>query len=153
MISFEEDGVWIEMEETIALHHEDVFACFTTSGGLTRWLAVAARIDLRAGGLIVLGWDEHTTRKTTIAILEYDPAGRITWDWQTQQSDTHAPLYWEVQPSLEEGAVVRLRQGPFANNEESLIEMANEVDTWRWYLCNLRSTMEVSHDMRRVRPL
>ena len=30
---------WIEHEQPIALHHEDVLACLTTSAGLCRWLA------------------------------------------------------------------------------------------------------------------
>jgi len=150
----EEDGeLWVYLEETIASHHEDVFACLTTAGGLTRWFPVAAEVDLRQGGTIVLGWDEKFRRKTTISILDYDPGGMIVWDWQAQRSDTHAPIYWRVEPDVEEGSKVEFRQGPFRRDVESLIALADEVDSWRWYLCNLRGALEAKHDMRNVRPL
>jgi hypothetical protein len=54
---------------------------------------------------------------------------------------------------VEEGSQVQLRQGPFREDVDSLITMAQEVAYWRWYLCNLRSVLESAHDMRKVRPL
>ena len=153
MIIREDDGIWIVMKETIAAHHEDVFACFTTSGGLTRWFPVAAEIEPRPGGMLVLGWDEKFKRKSTLAVLDFDPAGTIVWDWFADHHDTHAPVYWKVTPSVEEGSEVEMRQGPFRETIDSLMAMASEASYWRWYLCNLRSTLEVSHDMRRIRPL
>ena len=153
MISREEDGIWTELQETIASHHEEVFACLSTSEGLSRWLPVAAKLDLRTGGTIVFGWDRTFSRTTTIAILDYDPSGSIVWDWQVADSDTHAPLYWTVKPCVEEGCRVLLRQGPFRDDVESLLQMANEAESWRWQLCNLRSVLEASVDMRQHRPL
>jgi uncharacterized protein YndB with AHSA1/START domain len=153
MISREDDGVWVELRETIAVHHEEAFACLTSTGGLTRWFCVSARLDLRPGGLLVLGWDERMTRTSTVAILDYDPGGKVTWDWYAANGDTHAPVYWSVEPSVEEGCVVKLRQGPFREEVESLVVMAEEAQMWRWYLCNMRSTLEARHDMRKVRPL
>jgi uncharacterized protein YndB with AHSA1/START domain len=153
MIRREDDGIWVEMRETIACHHDEVFHCLTTSHGLKRWYPVAAEIDLRPGGKIVLGWDADFIRTTTVAILDYDPGGRMVWDWQTAHEDTHAPLYWKVEPSVEEGSRVILRQGPFKPDPDVLISMAEEVESWRWYLTNLRTVLEAKHDMRRVRPL
>jgi uncharacterized protein YndB with AHSA1/START domain len=155
MIARESDGAWVVLRETIASHHEDVFECLTTASGLTRWFPVAAEIDLRQGGEIVLGWDADFQKKTTIAILDYDPGGRIVWDWYASSHvpDLHAPVYWEVKPDREEGAKVIMRQGPFRLDTESLLAMADEAESWRWYLCNLRSVLEARHDMRRVRPL
>lgn len=153
MITTEGDGVWVELHEVIAAHHEDVFACLTTAGGLCRWLAVSAEIELRTGGVVVLGWDAKATRRTTVAILAYDAGGTMTWDWEVGTQATHAPLYWRVEPSTEEGARVTLRQGPFATDADTLIGMAQEIEFWRWHLSNLRSTLEGSLDMRRVRPL
>jgi len=153
MITREEDGVWVELEETISVHHDQVFACLTTAPGLTRWFSVGAEIDLRPGGLIVFGWDQDMTRTSTIAILDYDAGGRIVWDWLPSSGDMHAPVYWKVEPRREEGSRVVLRQGPFRENAESLLVMAEEAQTWRWHLCNLRATLEVTYDMRKVRPL
>ena len=61
--------------------------------------------------------------------------------------------YQRPESQQEEGSQVQLRQGPFREDVDSLITMAQEVAYWRWYLCNLRSVLESSHDMRKVRPL
>lgn len=153
MIRQEEDGYWIVLHETIAAHHEEVFACLTTANGLIRWFPVAAEIELRSGGTVALGWDENMKRKTTVAILDFDAGGRITWDWHAASSEIHAPVYWNVEPDHEQGALVTLRQGPFREKAESLVAMAEEAESWRWQLCNLRTTLEVGLDMRKVRPL
>ena len=65
----------------------------------------------------------------------------------------HAPVYWTVTPSVEKGAKIEMRQGPFKEDIESLMAMAQEGESWRWQLCNLRSVLEVKHDMRAIRPL
>ena len=153
MIKREDDGIWVTLEENIALHYEEVFACLTTEAGLTRWFSIGAEVDLRPGGLVVFGWDEKMTRKSTVAILDYDPGGRIVWDWYADNGDMHAPIYWTVEPNVEKGSKVSLRQGPFKPEPDALLIMAREVEAWRWHLCNLRSTLEAKHDMRKVRPL
>ena len=153
MITREPDGIWVELQETIAAHHDEVFMCLTTAEGLSRWFPVVAKVDLRVGGNLVLGWDKQFTKTTTIAILAYDPAGKIAWDWQVAHHDTHAPVYWSVEPSVEEGCMVIVRQGPFKEDVESILDMAEEAESWRWRLCNLRSVLEVALDMRKVKPL
>jgi len=152
-VTQEEDGLWLELSETIAAHHEEVFACFTTAGGLMRWFPVDAEIDCRTGGTIELFWDRKKLRKTTVAILNYDPGGRIVWDWQAGPVDIHAPLYWNIVPHVEKGSIVRLRQGPFHDDADSLMTMANEAASWTWQLCNLRTALETKFDMRKVKPL
>lgn len=153
MIKREDDGFWLVLEESIASHHEEVFACFTTEAGLTRWYPVAAEIDLRKGGEIVLGWNADFTRTLTVKILSYDPGGKITWEWFANRGDLRIPVEFTVEPRVEEGSIVKLRQGPFPEDTESLIALAEEATSWRWQLCNLRSTLEAKHDMRKVRPL
>ena len=102
MIKPEDDGIWIVLNETIACHHDELFSCLTTPDGLSRWFPVTARVDLRTGGQIVLGWDKAFSRTSTITILEYKPDGHITWDWQLARRDTHCPVYWTVEASVEE---------------------------------------------------
>ncbi len=156
MIREEKDGLWIEQSEVIAKHHEEVFACLNSPIGLVRWFPVTAKFEAPApesGGLIILGWDRAFTRKTTIAILDYDPGGFIAWDWQAGTSDLHAPLYWRITPELEQGALVELRQGPFSDDRETLLIMADQATVWRWHLCNLRTVLEAGYDMRAIRPL
>lgn len=153
MIRTEDDGVWSELRETIAIHHEEVFSCLMTGGGLSRWLCMSAEVDDRPGGLVRLGWDAAMTRTTTVAILSLDPGGQVTWDWHADHGNLHAPVYWTVEPVVEEGARVTLRQGPFRAEVSSLMLMAEECQFWQWHLCNLRAVLEAKHDMRRHRPL
>jgi hypothetical protein len=58
-----------------------------------------------------------------------------------------------VTPSTEDGSLVVLRMGPFAEDPESLIAMAEDAESWRWYLCNMRTVLEARVDMRAERPL
>ena len=153
MIREEEDGHWVVLQETIACHHDEVFTCLTTADGLSRWFPVAAKIQLREGGQIVLSWDSDFTRTTTVAILEYDAGGTIVWDWQAAHSELHAPVYWSVQPDPQQGTALELRQGPFKTDVESLLALAEEAASWQWQLCNLRCVLEAKHDMRAVKPL
>jgi hypothetical protein len=55
--------------------------------------------------------------------------------------------------STPDGAKVKLRQGPFPEEPDALIALAEEATSWRWQLCNLRTALEAKHDMRKVRPL
>jgi uncharacterized protein YndB with AHSA1/START domain len=153
LIRREEDGYWIVLREKIAAHHEDVFMRLVTSTGLVQWFPVTAQVDLRVGGTIAFGWDSKFQRRSTVAILDYDAGGKVVWDWYASVHDRHAPVYWEVTPSVEEGSHVEFRQGPFMSDEESMVAMAEEAASWQWRLCNLRSTVEAKHDMRSVRPL
>lgn len=153
MIREEKDGVWTTLRESISVHHQEVFDLLTTADGLTRWFPVAAEIDLRTGGQIVFGWDEELTRKSTVAILKYDSGGEIVWDWFAVHRDMHAPVYWKVTPDVEKGAKVTMRQGPFRDDRDSLIALAEEAESWRWYLCNMRAVLEGGLDMRHIRPL
>ena len=102
---------------------------------------------------MVLGWDREFSHKTTVAVLDFDPGGRIVWDWYASHQDTHAPVYISVHPTVDKGTTVRLRQGPFFSDQESLIAMAEEATSWQWRLCNLRSMLEGKLDMRKVKPL
>lgn len=149
----EADGYWLTLEETISVHHEEVYACFTTVGGLMRWFPVDAEIDCRTGGTIVFYWDREKSHKSTVAILNYDPGGEIVWDWYCGPGDVHAPVYWSVVPDVENGSIVKLRQGPVKCDMDNMPCMMDEAVNWTWQLCNLRSVLETKHDMRKVKPL
>ena len=156
MIERGDDGFYGHLRETIRVHHEVVWGCFDSGPGLTRWMCLAAEMEPRAGGLISFGWDERMTRRTTIAILEHDPGGRVRWDWQAGTEDVHAPIEWTVEPDTTpgaEGTVVRFRQGPFEPSLDGLTLLGEELAGWCWRLCNLRSVLEAKHDMRTHRPI
>ena len=51
------------------------------------------------------------------------------------------------------GARVIVRHGPFPDDADTMLTVADSAESWRWYLCNLRSVLETKHDMRAIRPL
>ena len=153
MIRQEEDGVWLVLEEIIGAHHEEIFGALTTATGLRQWFPLDAEVDLRTGGHVTFAWDKDFRKTTTVAILDYDPGGRIVWDWIVSHGDTHAPIYWGVEPMLDRGSKVTFRQGPYREDIDSMKAMASEASSWMWYICNLRSLSEAKLDMRKHRPL
>lgn len=153
MVKLENDGAWVTLKETIASHHEEVFACLTTEAGLMRWFAVSCEVDMRSGGEIRLSFDRKFKRTLTIPIIKFDPAGEVTWGWYPGVDDEMVPIHWTVSPEVEQGSRVIHRHGPFRNDPEKLVELANDAESWRWYLCNLRTVLEARVDMRAVRPL
>ncbi len=154
MVRRETDGIWVTLKETISAPPEEVFSCFATPEGLTRWLAVGAELDTRAGGTMTLSWDREFERTLSVQVKEFDPNGRIVFDWFPDPlSETSVPVQVTVSGDIETGARVILRQGPFDDISDSLIAMADAAESWRWYLCNLRSVLETKHDMRALRPL
>jgi uncharacterized protein YndB with AHSA1/START domain len=155
MVRREHDGVWVTLKETIAAAPEEVFACFSTPEGLTRWLAVGAEMNAEPGGTITLAWDRTFDRTLTVRIREYEPGSlRIGFDWFPDPlSEESVPVHVVVTPEVGGGTRVIMRQGPFREDVDALIAMADGAESWRWYLCNLRSVLETRHDMRSVRPL
>jgi uncharacterized protein YndB with AHSA1/START domain len=154
MVRREDNGIWVTLKETIGAPAEEVFACFSTSEGLTRWLSVGAELEARPGGALTLAWDRDFAKTLTVQVRDFDPEGRISFDWFPDPlSDESVPVSVTVTPDVERGSRVILRQGPFREDADSMISMADGAESWRWYLCNLRSVLESRHDMRAVRPL
>ncbi len=153
MVKREHNGIWITLKETIAAGHEEVFACLTTDVGLTRWFTLAAEVDLRQGGHMKLAFDSKFRRAFEVPILEFNAEGRVTWGWPIGLGDEYVALEWTVTPDVEAGSRVIQRHGPFRDDADSLMSAANDAESWRWYLCNLRTVLEAKVDMRHDRPL
>ena len=157
MVKREADGVWLTLKETIAAPAEEVFACFATAEGLTRWLAVGAEVSLPEGrrrGSITLAWDREFTHTVTVAIREFEPPVRIGFEWYPDPLDeASVPVSVTVTAEVSGGTRLILREGPFREDVDSMVALADAAESWRWYLCNLRCVLETRHDLRAVRPL
>jgi hypothetical protein len=170
MVGREDDGVWVTLKETIHAAPADVASCIATAAGFCRWLAVACEFvasdsEGGAGSTLSISWDRSWEHSTDLKVLDHDTdlvldgRARIRFEWYPNPlDDTPTPVELVVTPIAEQGdgtagARVILRHGPFANDADALIFMADSAESWRWYLCNLRSVLETKHDMRAIRPL
>lgn len=166
MVGRENDGVWVTLKETVHASPEEVASCIATPAGFCRWLAVACEFDGSEGSTLAISWDREWNHATEVKLISFDASraheGRahIKFEWfPSALEDSATPVEITVAPIAARGdgtsgARVILRHGPFsASDAESLIFMADSAESWRWYLCNLRSVLEQKHDMRAVRPL
>jgi uncharacterized protein YndB with AHSA1/START domain len=157
MVKREADGTWLTLKETIAAPAEEVFACFATAEGLTRWLAVGAEVtppENGGRGSILLSWDRDFTHTVTVAIREFEPPARIGFEWYPDPLDeASVPVSVTVTAEVSGGTRLILREGPFREDVDSMVALADAAESWRWYLCNLRCVLETRHDLRAVRPL
>ena len=165
MVGREENGVWITLKETIHAPAAEVASCISTAAGFCRWLAVACEFDGAAGDMLAISWDREWIHSTEVKVLDFDADhahdghARIRFEWfPSALEDTATPVEVTVTPLATRGdgtsgTRVILRHGPFAADADALIFMADSAESWRWYLCNLRSVLEQKHDMRAVRPL
>jgi uncharacterized protein YndB with AHSA1/START domain len=165
MVGRENDGIWVTLKETVHAPPAEVAACITSASGFCRWLAVDCEFEGSEGTTLAISWDRNWVHSTEVKVLEFDGEhfldgrARIKFEWYPSAlEDTPTPIELAVTPVAARGdgttgARVILRQGPFADDAEALIFMADSAESWRWYLCNLRSVLEQKHDMRAVRPL
>ena len=153
------------LKDTIHASPADVASCIATAGGFCRWLAVACEFEGGAGSTLSISWDRTWDHSAELKVLEHDTdlalegSARIRFEWFPNPIDDIAVLVdLAVTPLVDSGdgtagARVILRHGPFSDDADALIFMADSAESWRWYLCNLRSVLETKHDMRAVRPL
>ncbi len=165
MVGREDDGIWVTLKEIVHAAPSEVTSCVATASGLCRWLAVLAEYDSEAGGNLAISWDRDWLHESRVRVLSFDcnrsldGYAHVRWEWFPSPLDeTSVPVDITVTPLPEHGAEsggsrVLLRHGPFRDDVESLLTMADSAESWRWYLCNLRSVLETKHDMRAVRPL
>lgn len=165
MVQREADGVWITLKEVVHAAPGEVAACVADAAGICRWLAVAAEYPPEVGATLSIAWDRTWSHSTDLRILAHDCArvhdghARVRWEWFPSALDeAPVPVELAVTPLPDRGgnsggARVILRHGPFADDPETLLVVADSAESWRWYLCNLRSVLEAKHDMRAMRPL
>jgi hypothetical protein len=86
----------------------------------------------------------------------------VKWEWFPTPLHEHStPVELTVSPLPDKGgdtggARVIVRHGPFLaidGDLDAILPVADSAESWRWYLCNLRSVLEAKHDMRAIRPL
>lgn len=165
MVGREENGIWITLKESIHAAPAEVASCVASATGICRWLSVLAEYPPETGATLELSWDREWNRSTDVKVLAYecdrlnDGYARVKWEWFPSPLDeTPVPVEITVTPLADRGgesggARVIVRHGPFPDDADTMLTVADSAESWRWYLCNLRSVLEAKHDMRAVRPL
>ncbi|RLS88342.1 MAG: hypothetical protein DWI10_09205 [Planctomycetota bacterium] len=168
MVEREADGIWITLKEVIFAAPSEVAAAVATASGLCRWLAVIAEYPTEEGETLSISWDREWTHSTDVRVLAYecdrmnDGHARVKWEWFPTPLHEHStPVELTVSPLPDKGgdtggARVIVRHGPFLaidGDLDAILPVADSAESWRWYLCNLRSVLEAKHDMRAIRPL
>ena len=86
----------------------DVFRALTEPQMLNRWLAKAATVDPKVGGVFDLGWSDVEGASSKILAMETDRLLSITWpDWRGTAGVPDQTVTWRLEP-LAGGARTRV---------------------------------------------
>lgn len=112
----------IEKTALLPVSADEAFALITQPDRLRRWLAVSARVDLRAGG--EFRWQLTPMAVVAGTVLEVDPGRRIVLGcdldepWDGSRTDT---LTVTIEPA-EDGTLVRLLHEGLPEDAEGVLE-------------------------------
>ncbi len=97
----------IEKSVLVPLNADQTFALLTEPERLRRWQAVAARVDLRAGG--AFRWTVTPGNSAAGTFVEIEPGKRLvyTWSWEGDDSPGTSTVTITLEPA-EGGTTVRL---------------------------------------------
>ncbi|MDQ3410708.1 MAG: SRPBCC family protein [Chloroflexota bacterium] len=127
----------IERVMVLRAPRERVWAALTEAAELSRWFGDTAEIDLRPGGELVLGWEEHGVGRCRIEVVE--PPRRFAYRWHAPGADEDAPI--EAGPNtlveftldeVPEGTRLTLIESGFASLPSDIAAKAFEDNTGGW---------------------
>jgi uncharacterized protein YndB with AHSA1/START domain len=120
----------------VAARPATVFRTLTEPALLDRWLASSARVDLRVGGAIDLGWsgggDGETPGEGALEILELVPDRRLVLAWPDWRGSADVPMQrvsWELTASGA-GTRVELRHTGFVR----AVDRSDYFQGWAGFL-------------------
>jgi uncharacterized protein (TIGR03086 family) len=117
----------------VPLSADDTFALITQPDRLRRWHAVAARIDLRAGG--DYRWTVVPGRYAAGTVTEVEPGRRLVlaWGWEgsTEVPPGASTVTITVEPT-QDGTIVRLVHDGLSEEQEK-----GHAERWNHYLDRL----------------
>ncbi len=118
---------------------------------MTTWFAPEIEGSLSAGARSRLVWPE---RGRWIDMVETDPDRRVSFRWAWLRGDANVTeVTLDIAPRGY-GSRVVLQDGPFDVTQESQLDAyAASLEGWTEALANLRSVLDFSVDIRRVRGL
>ena len=122
-----------EKAVVVPLDPADTFALITEPGRLRRWMTVAARVDLRAGG--EYRWTVTPGHSAAGTVVDVDPGRRVIYSWGWEGSGDPAPGASTVTITLtpvDGGTEVRLVHDGLTDEQA-----ARHAEGWNHYLDRL----------------
>jgi uncharacterized protein YndB with AHSA1/START domain len=126
----------------------EVYRMFTNSSALREWLADAALATPRAGGRILLGWNDGNMTAGQFTALKSPEEVSFTW------RSTDEPDFTKVKVSLQPtdaGTLVKVRHSGFGDGKKSKASARAMETAWNRSLENLASVLESGEDLRFTR--
>lgn len=124
---------------------EEAFERWATMKGLESWFLTKAGFGsgdrAEAGAAFELQWAEGTTDRGEIVIV--DPPRIFEFTWYDGQGRVRV----EFSP-IESGTLIELTHIVGSTGEAQMLEFLDCRDGWTFYLTNLKSVLEVGHDLR-----
>jgi uncharacterized protein YndB with AHSA1/START domain len=116
---------------------------------LTTWFSRGVEGSLAVGTRSILTWHD---RRIPVDVLESDPPTRFRFRWHWLPDDRYATEVTVELAPYGYGTRLTLRDGPFDLAVEGVLDAyAEALEGWGDALTNLRSVVDYSNDLRRLR--
>jgi uncharacterized protein YndB with AHSA1/START domain len=123
------------IERTVDLGHSPakVWAALTTAEGLSAWFGKEARIDLRAGGLAWMRWDNEHTVNMRVERVEEPAVFGFTWQINGLPEEDPRRTYVEftLEPT-DAGTRLTVVESGFAQLSGEAYRTAHDGNTQGW---------------------
>ncbi len=126
-----------------------MFRALTEPAWLVRWLSDRAELDARTGGRYRLAWRDGPEHEGTV--LECVPPRRLTlaWSWPgVALAGTRLRLTLDGAPG---GTLLTVEHTGFPRGERWTDLYGATEWGWTYFFLNLRSVLELGHDLRSSR--
>jgi uncharacterized protein YndB with AHSA1/START domain len=137
----------IELPIFIHASPDAVFRAITEPAQLTRWLLDRATLSARKGGRYSFSWEDGPTH--TGRVLEFVPDEELTLSWQWPGHEKLGVTTLRLSLEAEEGGtVLRFAHTGFGAGEAWTDLYDGAIRGWTYLQMNLKSVLEVGHDLR-----
>ena len=126
----------------------EVYRMFTNSSALREWLADTALTTPRAGGRILLGWNDGYITAGQFTALK--PPEEVSFTWRSTEEPDVTKVKVSLQPTAA-GTLVKVRHSGFAEGKKSKAAFRALEVAWNRSLENLASVLESGEDLRFTR--
>ena len=139
------DDTSLVLQVDLPARQADVMAAWTDPQRLTRWWPPRAELDPQPGGAYALTWpDQGWTLRGRILELTAQ-AIAFTWRWDHRPELPDRTVRVTVAAGrVPASSVLSLHHGPYDGSQRDLVNRAEHVAGWRYFLDRLAGTLSVN---------